>query len=110
MAALSFPCVLWACRTSILFSIIRVANPSEQLRRVAYLVGCSFLIMWAALLGQKIQICLAHACLVAAPVGLSQIITDVISDLSLVMMPIYLPRETKTDSGSWCLQCSLPRC
>ncbi|KAF8551772.1 hypothetical protein OG21DRAFT_1486742 [Imleria badia] len=97
MVALAFPCVLWACRTSILFSIVRVANPSEQLRRVAYLVGCSFLIMWAALMVQKIQICITDACLIAGSVGLSQLITDVISDLSLVIMPIYLLRETKVN-------------
>ncbi|KAI9460782.1 hypothetical protein HD554DRAFT_2028542, partial [Boletus coccyginus] len=94
MVAMGFPCVLWACRTSILFSIVRVVPPSRLLRCIAILVGCSFLIMWAALMGQKIEICLESQCKIAGSVGLSQLITDVISDAALVVLPIYLLRGT----------------
>ena len=65
-----------ACRTSILFSIVRVVPPSQSLRRIAILVGCSFLIMWAALIGQKLQICIQNYCKVAGSVGLSQLISQ----------------------------------
>ena len=108
-----------ACRTSILLSIVRIANPSQKLRRIASLVGLSFLLMWAALIGQRIHICLVNGCIIAASVGLSQLISqwscqsqgrpkshpfpysilvfpaDVISDLSLVILPIYFLRKMK---------------
>lgn len=104
-----------ACRTSILFSIVRVANPSQRLRRVASLVGCSFLLMWAALMGQRIHVCLKGNCLIAASVGLAQLVgpcpdsfcrvhvqistspllADVISDASLVVLPMYFLQKTR---------------
>lgn len=65
-----------ACRASILVSIVRVADPSQQLRRIAFLVGCSFMVMWAALMAQKIQICIMDDCMVAASVGISQLISQ----------------------------------
>jgi hypothetical protein len=64
-------------------------------------------------MAQKIQICIMDDCMVAASVGISQLISqclshshvrsgsqspppaDVISDLSLVVLPIYLLRRTK---------------
>ncbi|KAF8130127.1 hypothetical protein EV363DRAFT_1399330 [Boletus edulis] len=95
MVSMGFPSVLWACRLSILFSIIRVASPSQQLRRIALLIGCSFLVMWAALMAQKIQICATENCVIAGSVGLSQLITDVISDSLLVILPIYLLQSLK---------------
>ena len=62
------------CRISILFSIVRVTNPSQYLRRVAFFVGCSFIIMWAAIMVQKIRIC-QSTCMMAASVGLSQLLS-----------------------------------
>ncbi|KAF8433039.1 hypothetical protein L210DRAFT_3557429 [Boletus edulis BED1] len=53
--------------------------------------------MWAALMGQKIQICITNNCVIASSVGLSQLVTDVISDVSLVILPIYLLQGGKID-------------
>ncbi|KAF8433043.1 hypothetical protein L210DRAFT_2757128 [Boletus edulis BED1] len=95
--AMGFTTILWSCRASILFSIIRVANLTQQFRRVAWLIGCSFLIMWAAIIGQKLQLCVTNSCIAAGSVALSQLITDIFSDVSLVILPIYLLRRRKID-------------
>lgn len=64
-------CSVRACRISILLSIARVANPSQRLRRIMFLVGCSFVVMWAALLGQKIHVCVKNGCIMTFSIGVS---------------------------------------
>ncbi|KIJ63210.1 hypothetical protein HYDPIDRAFT_156758 [Hydnomerulius pinastri MD-312] len=95
MVAMSFTSILWSCRISILISIVRAANPSPQLRRAAWLTGCSFALMWIALIAQRIVICVQHSCEIAQTVAISQLITDVFSDCILVALPIRLLRGTK---------------
>lgn len=82
---------------SIIFSIIRITNHSDCgfHQRITYLIAGSFACMWAALVAQKINICQFHACQMASSVALSQLITDVIADTSLVAAPLHLWKDIR---------------
>ncbi|KAG2150572.1 hypothetical protein DEU56DRAFT_35874 [Suillus clintonianus] len=84
--------VIWAARMSIIFSIIRIANHSgcKIYKRITYLIAVSFACMWAALIAQKMSTCKISGCLMPESVALSQLITAVIADVSLVVAPLYL--------------------
>ncbi|KAG1826308.1 hypothetical protein EV424DRAFT_1319908, partial [Suillus variegatus] len=81
-----------AARMSIIFCIIRITNHSgRKLHRwIAYLIALSFLCMWIALLVQKIDVCRFQACQMSESVALSQLITDVFADFSLVAAPLQI--------------------
>ncbi|KAG2340978.1 hypothetical protein BDR05DRAFT_888978 [Suillus weaverae] len=81
-----------AARMSVIFCIIRIANHSgcKVHRRITHLIAVSFACMWLALLVQKINVCIFEACQMSEPVALSQLITDVIADFSLVAAPLQL--------------------
>ncbi|KAF8136917.1 hypothetical protein EV363DRAFT_1394511 [Boletus edulis] len=107
IVVMTLPCVLWASRISILFSTVHVVNPSERLRRVAFFVLCAFIAMWAALMGQRIQICITDACVIGAPVAIPQLITDILSDVLLVVLPVYLLQRTTIRHRHRILLCSV---
>ncbi|KAG2146309.1 hypothetical protein DEU56DRAFT_170594 [Suillus clintonianus] len=90
--AIALTSVLWAARMSVIFSIIRIANHSGSKvhRWIPHLIAVSFACMWVALLVQKINICIFHGCQMAKTVAVSQLITDVIADFSLVAAPLQL--------------------
>ncbi|KAG1837374.1 hypothetical protein DFJ58DRAFT_709623 [Suillus subalutaceus] len=90
--AVALTSVLWAARMSVIFCIIRIANHSDRKVHIwiTHLIAVSFACMWVALLIQKVNICIFHACQMSEPVAISQLITDVISDSSLVAAPLHL--------------------
>ncbi|KAG2079229.1 hypothetical protein BDR04DRAFT_1063830 [Suillus decipiens] len=77
-------------RMSVIFCIIRIANHSgsKVQKWTTRLIAVSFACMWVALLVQKVYVCVFHACHLFEPVALSQLITDVIADISLVAAPL----------------------
>lgn len=77
---------------SVIVSIIRVANHSDRKvhRQITYLIAVSFACMWAVLLAQKICKCIFDSCYMGKSVALSQLITDVIADVSLIAAPMQL--------------------
>ncbi|KAG2359325.1 hypothetical protein BDR07DRAFT_1336914 [Suillus spraguei] len=81
-----------AARTSIIFCIIRIANHSgtKVQKWATRLIAASFVCMWVALLVQKVNVCKFQACQMSKPVALSQLMTDVIADFSLVAAPLQL--------------------
>ncbi|OJA10984.1 hypothetical protein AZE42_09308 [Rhizopogon vesiculosus] len=81
----TFTSVLWAARMSIIFSIIRITrhSVSKVQRQATYLIAVSFACMWA--MGQF--------------VALSQLITDVIADASLVVVPLHLWKNVGLTRG-----------
>ncbi|KAG1741473.1 uncharacterized protein EDB91DRAFT_330879 [Suillus paluster] len=87
----AFTSALWGARMSIIFSIIHVANHSGSKVhiRITYLIAASFACMWAALVAQKINRCQFHGCQMTQSVALSQLITDITADVSLVATPLY---------------------
>ncbi|KAG1723016.1 uncharacterized protein EDB91DRAFT_185476 [Suillus paluster] len=85
----AFTSVSWAARMSIIFSIIRVANRSgyKTHKRITYLIAVSFACMWAALLAQKMSMCI-YACQMTHSVAVSQLITEAVADISLIVVPL----------------------
>ncbi|KAG1859180.1 hypothetical protein C8R48DRAFT_605908, partial [Suillus tomentosus] len=90
-----------AARMSIIFCIIRITNHSgRKLHRwLAYLIALSFLCMWIALLVQKIDVCRFQACQMSESVALSQLITDVFADFSLVAAPLQIWKNVGLSRG-----------
>ncbi|KAG2069005.1 hypothetical protein BDR04DRAFT_1056138 [Suillus decipiens] len=88
----AFTTVLWAARMSVIFSIIPIANHSESKihKRVISLVVVCFGCMWTALLVLKINICKFDSCRMGKSVGISHLVTDIIADITLVVVPLYL--------------------
>ncbi|KAG1755559.1 hypothetical protein EDB19DRAFT_414159 [Suillus lakei] len=90
--AVALTCVPWAARMSVIFFIIRVSNHSGHKvhRQITHLIAVSFACMWAVLLAQKVRRCIFHSCYMGESVALSQLITDVIADVSLIAAPMHL--------------------
>lgn len=77
---------------SLIFSIIRTTNTSGNKihKQITYLIAASFMCMWTALIVYKITVCTYYSCRMTQAVALSQLITDVIADASLIVAPIQL--------------------
>ncbi|KAH9852440.1 hypothetical protein C2E23DRAFT_885585 [Lenzites betulinus] len=99
MLNVSFTCVLWASRMSILFSIIRLIPTLMTMRVHAYFCAILFGMMWAALLIQKIVVCETNPswkkspgvqCVLGHAVAGLELATDFVGDLILVIMPMRL--------------------
>ncbi|OAX33553.1 hypothetical protein K503DRAFT_869481 [Rhizopogon vinicolor AM-OR11-026] len=97
----TFTSVLWAARMSVIFSIIRVTKDSGSKvhRQITNLIAVSFACMWAAILAQKMSVCAYHACQMGQAVALSQLITDVVADVSLVAVPLHLWKNVGLSRG-----------
>ncbi|GBE87450.1 hypothetical protein SCP_1101260 [Sparassis crispa] len=95
----SFTCVLWSARMSILASILRIIPHMLVLRRYAYAGSFLFLAMWAANIIQKVYICEHHTawkrlpgvqCVLGNSVGAVELATDITADIILVALPLHL--------------------
>ncbi|OAX34815.1 hypothetical protein K503DRAFT_417163 [Rhizopogon vinicolor AM-OR11-026] len=95
LVPIALTCVVWAARMSIIYSILRVADPRNMLRRIVYGIVACFAVMWVALVVQKVLVCEYSGCIVGSQVAIADLITDTISDLMLVIMPIYLLRDVR---------------
>lgn len=91
----AFTSVVWAARMSLIFSIIRTANSSGDKihKRITYLIAASFMVMWAALVVYKISVCIYYSCRMTKAVALSQLVTDVAADASLIVAPIQFWKD-----------------
>lgn len=89
LSALSNSVVIWAARVSVLLSIVRVGSPSPNLKKIAVVVGISFIIMFLAIEGQRLGVCLSSGCREFTSTAVSQLVTDVVADFSLVALPIW---------------------
>ncbi|EIW77016.1 hypothetical protein CONPUDRAFT_92331 [Coniophora puteana RWD-64-598 SS2] len=90
-----FTSVVWTARLSILWSAVRVSDPGRRTRLVCQAIGLCFWVMWIALVTQKFIICHQNGCVMGESVAISQLVTDSISDIALVVLPIWLLREVK---------------
>ncbi|KAG2337412.1 hypothetical protein BDR05DRAFT_774564 [Suillus weaverae] len=97
----AFASVVWAARMSIIFSIIRLANPSgcKYQKWTTYLITVSFVCMWAATLVQKIKTCI-YACQMTKSVALLQLITDIVADVSLIVAPLQFWKNIRLSRNS----------
>lgn len=95
LVSIAFPCVLWFARASILCSLIRVTNPGGGLRHVVYGTGISFIIMFIGILAQRIYVCEQYHCNIPDFVAITQLITDIFSDVMLVALPLLVLRRIR---------------
>ncbi|KAG1860163.1 hypothetical protein DFJ58DRAFT_279581 [Suillus subalutaceus] len=93
--------VVWAARMSIIFSIIRIANPSgyNYQKWTTYLIAISFVCMWVAIMIQKNITCV-FVCHTTKSVALLQMITDVIADVSLIAAPLQFWKNVRLSRNS----------
>ncbi|KAI0634878.1 hypothetical protein C8Q77DRAFT_1055091 [Trametes polyzona] len=99
MLNVSFTCLLWAARMSILFSIIRLIPYLMALRLHAYICAGLFGLMWVALVIQKLIVCETNTawkhspgvqCVLGEAVGGLELATDLLADIILVFLPMRL--------------------
>ncbi|KAH7921421.1 hypothetical protein BV22DRAFT_1072345 [Leucogyrophana mollusca] len=119
VVAVSFTSVVWAARLSVLFSIVRVANPAPRIRWFAVCVAIAFGVMWLGIVGIKLYVCDRHRCLMRSELAISQltsgsisvirlkylsqvllVIADAISDTVLVALPFLLLRGVKVSRNA----------
>ncbi|KAF9241289.1 hypothetical protein BU15DRAFT_45047, partial [Melanogaster broomeanus] len=93
--SIALTCILWCARMSILCSIVRIANPSPKLRRVAYCIAALFLVMEIVLVAQKLVTCKENFCKVTNGVAITQLVTDIISDAILIAAPVWFLRDVR---------------
>jgi len=95
-----FPCIVWAVRESVLFSIARIVYQTQHLRRLLLCLALLFFIMWAGLTAQKAwqyghDISWYHApgkphASMTRPMILYELIADFLSDTILMVLPLRL--------------------
>ncbi|EGO22985.1 hypothetical protein SERLADRAFT_471584, partial [Serpula lacrymans var. lacrymans S7.9] len=99
LTLLSYTCVIWSARMSIVFSIIRIAPPSATFRRLTYAAAVVFFFMWATIFSAKAYLCGADRswyqdpiiqCPLTLTIALIELCTDLISDIILVAMPLRM--------------------
>ncbi|OJA08403.1 hypothetical protein AZE42_00999 [Rhizopogon vesiculosus] len=95
---IAFACVLWAARISIIYSILRVGNPQNARRWIVYGIIAGFVIMWIVLIVQRVMRCKYSECNMGIQVSIALVITDTISDLTLVIVPTYFLRDVRLTS------------
>ncbi|KAG2068209.1 hypothetical protein BDR04DRAFT_788991 [Suillus decipiens] len=93
LVPIAFTSVLWAARMSTIYPILRVVGPRCALRRTVYAIISCFAVTWTALVVQRVLACVYHECNIGSDVAITNLVTDAISDLVLVITPMYLLRD-----------------
>ncbi|KAF9226175.1 hypothetical protein BS17DRAFT_867892 [Gyrodon lividus] len=105
---LFYTCSIWFARLSIVFSVVRIVPPSRSVRLAAFGTGALFVLMWGFILSAKAVACsmdeswynaLVVQCPIPEWVAISEICTDVVSDVMLVALPLCLLRRVKLPSN-----------
>ncbi|KAH0834838.1 hypothetical protein J3R83DRAFT_10458 [Lanmaoa asiatica] len=99
VATVTLTSVLWEARLSMIAAIIRITNPHAHIRRISYAIAIAFGLMWMAVLAQKLYNCGTTLSAMSHGVAISQLITDVISDVLLVVTPIFFLKGMKISRG-----------
>ncbi|THH18191.1 hypothetical protein EW146_g2738 [Bondarzewia mesenterica] len=99
LLTIDFTCSLWAARLSIILSIIRVMPPMVLIHRVARWFTFFFVLLWAALIIQKVVHCTSDLsweqkeepqCHLGHAIGITELTADFVSDVILVALPLRL--------------------
>ncbi|KAG1754342.1 hypothetical protein EDB19DRAFT_647467 [Suillus lakei] len=100
---INFTIGLWSSRLSMICSIIRLSPPT-RIRTVACCTAATFGAITIALLIHKCWFCARHhdweeiaplSCSLASAVGITQVIADFLSDLTLVVLPAQILHQVK---------------
>ncbi|KAI9568984.1 hypothetical protein HD554DRAFT_637723 [Boletus coccyginus] len=103
--ALTSLSVVWSVRLSILLLILRIMSPSRNLRRAMIFIAGLFVLTWFSLMVAFVERCVAgHHCYTTSsqgdrenmdPVVIFELITDILSDCTLIGLPIYSLHSVK---------------
>ncbi|KAH9169614.1 hypothetical protein EDB89DRAFT_1854339 [Lactarius sanguifluus] len=109
LMAVTFYTVIWTARISILFSIIRIDPDPVMRHRLKWLAGAFFAAL-CFLLSQLFWTCegindwkdkASPQCPLPKQVAICQLITDILADLSLIILPLRLIRGIKDKRLRW---------
>jgi len=109
LIAEGFYLTLWTARLSILFSIIRIV-PEKTQKRFLYRTAIAFVVVLVFLLAQVFWVCERphHTswknapnpqCSLGLQVAVCQLVTDIISDVLLIFVPVRLLARTNLERG-----------
>ncbi|KAI0288944.1 hypothetical protein BC826DRAFT_1188097 [Russula brevipes] len=110
LMATTFYAVIWTARISILFSIIRI-DPDPIMRRRLKWLAAAFVGALAFFLAQLLWTCegmhdgwknaRSPQCHLPKVVAICQLVSDILSDLALILLPIRLIRGIKEKRLRW---------
>ncbi|KAH7912491.1 hypothetical protein BJ138DRAFT_1004359 [Hygrophoropsis aurantiaca] len=87
--SVSFTCVVWAVRISILVSIMRIVYMSTSLRHITYGIATLFSLLWGAVVALKLVVWRYPRAFLALAIG-SELSSDILSDILLVVLSLRL--------------------
>ncbi|KAF9648662.1 hypothetical protein BDM02DRAFT_3115143 [Thelephora ganbajun] len=103
-----FYSTIWSARLSIVFTVIRIAPWPSQIR-VLLGVAVFFFLQWILLVTQMFWVCEKGnnswknkkyaQCVLGEAVGITQVATETVSDLILVVAPLWILRDIRISSG-----------
>ncbi|KAI9567969.1 hypothetical protein HD554DRAFT_801322 [Boletus coccyginus] len=108
LSILFYTCSIWFARLSIAFSMVRIVPPARSVSMTVFGAGGVFACMWAYILACKSVVCamdtswydtLPIGCPMPNWVALSEVLTDVLSDVILVALPFGLLWRVKLPSN-----------
>lgn len=110
LIATTFYAVIWSARLSILFSIIRIDPDPVIRRRLGWLAG-AFIAAIALFFTQLFWVCetmhngwknkVSPQCPLPKQVAICQLVSDVLADLALILLPLRLIRGIKEKRLRW---------
>ncbi|KAF8630189.1 hypothetical protein AX15_003066 [Amanita polypyramis BW_CC] len=98
LMATTFYTIVWSARLSLLFSLIRV-DPHAKRRKSLFFVASVYIGLYILLTGQLFWICapqqtwktaVVPQCPIGFPVAVLQLITDLLADGTLLIVPMFL--------------------
>ncbi|KAI9573116.1 hypothetical protein HD554DRAFT_2059157 [Boletus coccyginus] len=109
MTSVAFTSTVWAARTSLLYSIIRVIfiSPSTVLRKFTHVMTALFFMFWAIIIALKTRRCVNNTepilslgsvrptCALQEVETLFEVITDCVSDVALIVLGLKLLWKVK---------------
>jgi len=109
LIAEGFYLTLWTARLSILYSIIRIV-PDQKQKRFLYCAAVAFITVLVLLMAQVFWVCEAFGhthwkeapnpqCALGLQVAVCQLITDIIADILLIVVPVRLLTSTNLERG-----------
>ncbi|KAF8877889.1 hypothetical protein BD779DRAFT_1231137 [Infundibulicybe gibba] len=111
MSAIPPPVIVCCARISIAMSISRILPPRTATRRLLFAVSVLFALVGLSLLVQKVWVCCSNKswhhnpavqCYLGSTIGIISLITDIIGDTFLVVVPLQilwrvrLPKSQRT--------------
>ncbi|KAF9222194.1 hypothetical protein BS17DRAFT_195221 [Gyrodon lividus] len=99
LSLFSYTCLVWTARMSIVFSVIRLAPPSNPMRAIAWGVAILFFLLWALVAASTAYTCSSDTswyetpgveCRIGMPIAIIEFTTDLVSDIILVAIPVRM--------------------